>query len=144
MLFRSKVQIITTTHSPLVALGTTDLEDALILELDLINENSNRVRYKNVDSNTYKGYTVDQILTSTAFDIPIARSGITGNKMIEFRELFLLESRNAEEEKRFQELRIELESEIPEYGELEEDRKRQRELRQLIEELNNKLKSSDD
>ncbi|MBW8050572.1 MAG: AAA family ATPase [Cytophagales bacterium] len=139
-----KVQIITSTHSPLVALGTTDLEDALILELDLINENSNRVRDKSVDSNTYKGYTVDQILTSTAFDMQIARSGISGNKMIEFRKLFLIESKNAEEEKRFQELRDELESEIPEYGELEEDRKRQRELRQLIEELNNKLKSSND
>ena len=115
-----------------------------MLELDLINENSNRVRDKSVDSNKYKGYTVDQILTASAFDMPIARSGITGDKMIEFRELFLKEYRDAKEEKRFQELRNELGSEIPGYGELEEDRKRQRELRQLIEELNNKLKSSND
>ena len=139
-----KVQIITSTHSPIVALGTSDYEGALMLELDLINENSNRVRDKSVDSNKYKGYTVDQILTSSAFDMPIARSGITGDKMIEFRELFLKEYRDAKEEKRFQELRNELGSEIPGYGELEEDRKRQRELRQLIEELNNKLKSSND
>ena len=65
------VQIIASTHSPLVALGVSDLGQASILELDLVNESSNRVEYKNISSMNYRGYSVDQILTSSAFDIPI-------------------------------------------------------------------------
>lgn len=133
------VQIITSTHSPIVALGTSDYEGALMLELDLINESTNRVRDKTVDSAIYKGYTVDQILTSLAFDMPIARSGITGDKLIKFRELFVNNNRTSEQEKQFQKLKREIDYEIPEVGEQEADRKLQRELKSLLEKINKDL-----
>ena len=61
--------------------------------------------------------------------------------MVEFRELFLKDFRSENEEGRFQVLKNDLSSEMIEHGELEEDRKRQLELRKLIEDLNEKINS---
>jgi len=137
-----KVQFVVTTHSPLVALGTSDLKDSLLLELDLINESSNKVRFKNKDASTYKGYSVDQILTSSAFDVPIARSGVAGDKLMRFRTLFVSNDRTTDEEKEYLILKSEIDSEFPELGEVEQDRQMQREVKKLLERINNEINDS--
>ena len=134
-----KVQIIITTHSPIIALGTADQEEAKIIELALDPNVINKVVDRTIDSSNYKGYRVDQILTSSAFKLLIARSGETGDKMIEFKNLFMKEKRTQEEEEKFLELKKQLESDIPETGETELDRKLQRELKETLEKLNEKL-----
>lgn len=135
------VQFVTTTHSPFVALGTADIDDGSILELDMpMKDGSNNVHYLNVNPIKYRGYTVDQILTSSAFDMEIARGGVTGDKIIRFRELFMKDSRTPDEEIEFKDLQEILDSFNPGHSELEEDRKRQIELKKLLEELNTKRK----
>lgn len=136
------VQIITTTHSPLVALGTSDVEDGLMLELDLAQDGTNQVRYECVDSNYYKGYSVDQILTSTVFDLPIAQSGVAGDKVVRYRELFRSNNRNREEEEEYKKLKKEIENEMPELGEKEDDRNLQIEIREMLDKINNELNDS--
>lgn len=136
------VQIITTTHSPLIALGTSDLDNSLIVELDLEDNLSNKVKYKIVNPQKYKGFTVDQILTSTAFDMPIARSAKIGDKMLRFRELFLLDNLDEKLQKEYKQLKKELDEEIPEAGELEEDRKIQREVLEMLKEINEEINDS--
>jgi len=83
-----KVQFIITTHSPLITLGTSDLEEATIIELEL-ETTENNVIHREVNPSDYKGLTVDQILTSSAFKLPIARSGNTGDTMLAFRIICL-------------------------------------------------------
>lgn len=134
-----KVQIIITTHSPIIALGTADLEKALIVELELDTLNDNVSKSQDVDAENYKGLTVDQILTSPPFDLPIARSGITGDKLIEFRTLFMNEKRTQAEEKRFMALKDEMDKDIPEAGDTEMDRKLQKELREELKTLNQQI-----
>ncbi|MBU2446884.1 MAG: AAA family ATPase [Bacteroidetes bacterium] len=134
-----KVQIIITTHSPIIALGTADQEEAKIIELAFDPNVINKVVDRTIDSSNYKGYRVDQILTSSAFNLSIARSGETGDKMIKFKKLFMIETRTEEENKIFLDLKKQLESDIPEAGETESDRKLQRELKETLEKLNEKL-----
>lgn len=138
-----KVQFIITTHSPIITLGTSDIDDAMIIELNL-DKSSNLVKYREVNPLSYKGMRVDQILTSTAFDLPIARSGETGDQMIEFKNLFLNEKRTDSEKSRFKELEKTVMSEIPEYGETVVDRKLQFELKEILAELNKKLTKIND
>jgi predicted ATP-binding protein involved in virulence len=135
------VQIIITSHSPIIALGTADLKNALMVELEFDQLNEKVARDREVDAEVYKGLTVDQILTSSPFNLPIARSGVTGDKMLEFRNLFMLDTRTPEETQRFLELKEQISHDIPDAGETEMDRKVQRELKEVLSELNNKIGS---
>ncbi|MBK6643272.1 MAG: hypothetical protein IPG39_19545 [Bacteroidetes bacterium] len=51
---------------------------------------------------------MDQILTSSPFYLPIARSGITGDKVLEFRNLFLKDDKNDSERIDLKYLRVKL------------------------------------
>jgi len=134
-----KVQIIITTHSPIIALATADLENALLVELEFDPLIDSVARNRPVDAKDYKGLTVDQILTSSPFNLPIARSGITGDKLVEFRTLFMNEIRTEEEEKKFIELKNEMDKDIPEAGETEMDRILQKELRDELKKINQQI-----
>jgi len=133
-----KVQFIITTHSPIIALGTSDLEEATIIELEL-ETTENNVIHREVNPSDYKGLTVDQILTSSAFKLPIARSGNTGDTMLAFRSLFMKDKRTPAEEEKLLELKEKIKSDIPEAGESESDRKLRRELKETLKELNEKF-----
>ncbi|MGA2296078.1 MAG: AAA family ATPase [FCB group bacterium] len=136
----SGVQIIITTHSPIIALGTSDLaEKAQFVELEFESKKDNLVKENIVNAENYKGLSVDQILTTNAFNLPIARSGITGDKLIAFRTLFLKDKRTKDEDKKFKKLKIEIEKDIPEAGEKEMDRVIQKDLKDILENLNKKL-----
>ncbi len=136
------VQVISTTHSPLIVLGTSDLEDALMVELDLIGKN--KLHYQCLDPAFYRGFSVDQILTSSAFDLPISGSLITGDKLLRYKELFLLDTRDEDDEIEFSNLQKELEQNIPEVRADAESTALQKELIKKSQELLDRINSAKD
>jgi len=132
------IQFITTTHSPLVAAGGADLSEsaqltALKFYKDHVEDN------KNLPS--LKGMRADQVLTSEVFGLPNAISGATGTKMERFRELFLLKRLSKDERKEIEFLRKTLNAELPETGEIEEDRKVQRDIKSLLIKLEKRIEN---
>lgn len=126
------IQFITTTHSPLVAAGGADLNGAaqliaLKFRGDHVEDN------KNIPS--LKGMRADQVLTSSVFGLPNTMPGTTGTMMERFRELFLKKRLSKDEKKEFESLRKALDVELPEAIEIEEDRKVQRDIQNLLNEL---------
>lgn len=132
-----KIQFISTTHSPLVASGITDINDAIMVSHKL--DENGTITKEVIPTTLLKGMRADQILTSEVFGLPTARSGDTGDKMVRFRELYLKESLTKPEQKEFKMLEKAIQQVIPESGELEEDRKVQRELKQLLSDVKSEL-----
>lgn len=127
----SKVQIIITSHSPIIALGTADLEDALMVELEFDSMVENVARDKEVEAGDYKGLTVDQILTSSPFNLPIARSGETGDKILRFQELLLKKSLSKNEQDEFDALKAII-RELPDVYETMENLRIHNEIKELL------------
>jgi len=134
-----RVQFIVTTHSPLIALGTADIDNATIVTLKLDGEN--RVTVSEKEAKDYKGMRVDQVLTSI-FELPIARSGEIGDQILRFQELFTRSDLNEEEQKIFETLRDSVIKDLPEVAENAEDLKISKEILNLLAELKNSLDKS--
>jgi len=128
-----KIQFITTTHSPLVASGITDINDAIMISHKL--DENGTITKEVIPTTPLKGMRADQILTSEVFGLPTARSGDTGDKMVRFRDLYLKESLTKSEQNEFKILKKAVKQDIPESGEMEEDRKVQREHKQLLSDV---------
>ncbi len=126
-----KMQFIVTTHSPIIALGTADLKNALMVELDFVPFNETVARDEEVDAKVYRGLTVDQILTSSPFDLPIARSGETGNKIIRFQELMLKKNLSKEEMDEYNKLKNII-KELPDVFETMENLRIHNEIKELL------------
>ncbi|MCH8877406.1 MAG: AAA family ATPase [Chloroflexi bacterium] len=133
-----KIQFITSTHSPLCAAGTADLEDDGCLLFVLRRESDGRIESKFLVPP--RGYRADQVLTSEVFGLPATRNIEVAKKLDQLRELYLKEQLSDEEERAFEELRAELERTVPEAAELEEDRQVQRELAKSLKEIEGRLK----
>ncbi len=129
-----KVQFIVTTHSPLVALGTADIDNASIIALKL--EGENRVIASEEDAKNYRGMRVDQVLTSI-FELPIARSGVIGDQILEFQKLFARDDLNEKEQKYFEHLRDSIIKDLPEVAENAEDLEIRKKIRNLLAKLEN-------
>jgi predicted ATPase len=127
-----KTQFITTTHSPLVTLGVSDIENVKVLSLK---RSDQKITYEEVDPVDLKGLRVDQALTSDAFNLPIARSGKSGDKIVRFRDLYLKEKLTTEEQDEFDNLKMELRKDAPNVFEREEDRKMHYEIFRLLSDL---------
>ncbi len=135
-----RVQFITTTHSPLVALGVSDIPNVKIVSLRRENQ---VICFEEIDPQVLRGMRADQVLTSDIFGVSMARSVDDESKILRFRELYL-KDRLAESEKReFKKLKRIIEHDMPEAGETEEERRLQKELRVLLEEIEVKLESKD-
>ncbi|MBW2119314.1 MAG: AAA family ATPase [Deltaproteobacteria bacterium] len=133
-----KVQFITTTHSPLVALGVTDIPNVKIVSL----KRENQVIFsEEVDPLMLKGMRADQVLTSDIFGVSMARSIGDERDILRFRELYLKDSLNKPEQREFNKLRRIIERDMPEVGETEEERKLQKDLKKLLDEIDSKLES---
>ena len=124
-------QFIGTTHSPLCAAGTADLDDT----------NYQLIKLQHSDDQSYvrsavlpplRGLRADQVLTSTAFDLSETRNTEIEAKLKIFRELLLKETLNDAEEKDLQALREYVTKEVPGLAERAEDRIRAQELRQWL------------
>ena len=128
------IQFIATTHTPICVLGLNDLE----CESQLIKagyENSHSEVQEGFDTKEfYKGYRVDQILTSdNSFDLPSSRSQSMENKLKEYREIYLKDAqdRTNSENQRMQALEQEL-KDLPMWDTVR-DRKTIDELKNLLE-----------
>ncbi len=133
------VQFIVTTHSPLVALGTADIDNANMITLKL--KEKNIVEPLEEEASIYKGMRVDQILTSI-FELPIARSGEIGDQILKFQELFVRDDLSEGEQKTFEHLRDSIIKDLPEVAENAEDRKINKEILKLLAEFKNSLDKS--
>lgn len=134
-----KIQFIVTTHSPMITLGTADLKDSFLIELGFDKEN-NHINNREINPEVYKGMRVDQVLISSAFNLPSSRSGKTGDKILDFQNLYLKEYRTMKEEQKYNRLKKTIMKDMPEIGETAADRKLQIELKEILNSINKKLK----
>ena len=80
-----KVQIITTTHTPLAASGVVDIEMSMLLKLYEYQRNSVAVQV--IEKDKLKGKRADQVLASEAFDLVTTRSPGSEDKLSRYTEL---------------------------------------------------------
>lgn len=128
-----KIQFIMTTHSPLCAAGTADLNDSEIQLLHLHKEDHGQTVLNPMSS--LRGLRADQVLTSEAFGLPTTRNSDLADKLGRFGELFLKESRDEQEEQEFLRLRDFLDEHLPESAEDAEARVLQQKLKRTLKDL---------
>ncbi len=134
------VQFIVTTHSPLCALGTADLQDDNFQLMLLRQELGHGIQSTILPS--FAGWRADQVLTSDAFGLLTSRSAETEQRLLRLRELDLKEERTAEEEKEYKSILASLESEAPPAAESAMEQRVQKRILQLLEEMNAKTDAS--
>ena len=104
------VQFIGTTHAPLCVLGLYDLNCASqLLKASYMNGSPSEIQAFD-PKNDYRGYRVDQVLTSQIFDLSDTRSSSIEEKLEKYRILYLKEERqrNQKEKKEMKEIEQEL------------------------------------
>ena len=128
------IQFIATTHTPICVLGLNDLEcESQLIKAGYENSHSEVSRPINMKE-AYKGYRVDQILTSPdIFDLTSSRSQSMENKLKEYRVIYLKDApdRTNSEKQRMQELEQEL-KDLPMWDTVQ-DRKTIDELTNLLD-----------
>ncbi len=93
-------QFIATTHSPLCASGTADLNDKNY-ELIKFEPSDDPSSIKSEPLSSLRGLRADQVLTSPAFDLPETRNTEVEAMLEEFRELILKETLKDDEKKNY-------------------------------------------
>ncbi len=128
-----KIQFIATTHSPLCAAGTADLNEKTtqLLRLDKTEHGETALNVMP----SLRGLRADQVLTSEAFGLPTTRNPDLAQKLGRFGELFLKESRDEQEEQEFLRLRDFLDEYLPESAEDTETRMMQQKLKRILKDL---------
>ena len=133
-----KVQFICSTHTPICALGLSDLKcESWLFKAAYVNNHSEIERFDLQED--FKGYRADQILTSDIFGLTDARSVSIEDKLKEYRKIYLIEKskRNRKQRKRLQEIEKEL-KDLPMWDDKKEKEQRER----LIELLESQEKKS--
>ena len=131
-----KVQFLGSTQTPICALGLSDLESGSCLFKTTYKNGHSDIEKFNLQEN-FKGYRVDQILTSDIFDLTDTRSTSVVNKLETYREILLKEesSRSDDEKKTLQDIEIELKN-LPMWDS-EIDRQQRKNLIELLENIKN-------
>lgn len=130
------VQFICSTHTPICALGLSDLEcESWLFKAAYVNDHSEVERFDL--SEEFKGYRADQILTSGIFGLTDTRSISIESKLARYRKLYLKEKRSNEENREFQKIEEELED-LPMWDNEKEKTKRE----ELIKLLKNQREKS--
>ncbi len=128
-----KIQWIATTHSPLCAAGTADLPDN---EYQLLRfDRGPQGLIKLISVSSLRGLKADQVLTSTAFDLPTTRNPDIADKLNQFGILYLKEGKTPQEEQEFIALRDYLNQYLPESAEDSETRVMQHQLKKMLNDL---------
>ena len=128
-----KVQFICSTHTPICALGLSDLEcESRLFKVAHVNNHS-EVEHGFDLREDFKGYRADQILTSDIFDLESTRSVSVEDKLEEYRKIYLKEEnkRDSKEKRRLREIEKELKY-LPVWDD-EEDKRRTDRLMKLFE-----------
>ena len=126
------VQFICSTHTPICALGLSDLEcESRLFKVAHVNNHSDIEGFDL--KKQFKGYRADQILTSDVFGLESARSVSMQGKLEEYRKIYLKEEnkRDCGEKRRLREIEKELKY-LPMWDD-EEDKKRTDRLMELFE-----------
>ena len=126
------LQFIAPTHSALCASGVADLDQGAGQLIGLYMEGQEIVGERLELS---PGLKADQVLTSRAFRLSDTRTPTVAAKVARYKELFRMRRRTEEEDVEFLNLEQYIEDNVPEAGQLEEERKMQRELRSLVEQM---------
>jgi len=98
------LQFIITTHSPLVAAGTTDIQKSQLISLEL-DSNTHKTRWQNISKIDMQGRRADEILRSEAFGLLSTTSLGSVNDLTKYCELLNKVKRNEKEEFEFNILR---------------------------------------
>ena len=130
------VQFICSTHTPICALGLSDLERSWLFKAAYVNNHSGVERF-NLQKE-FKGYRADQILTSDIFGLPDTRSVSVQDKLETYKKIYLKEEseRSPEEEQQFRDIEGEL-KDLPMWDNKKEKEKREK-LIKLLENLEKK------
>ena len=125
-----KVQFICSTHTPICALGLSDLERSWLFKVAYVNGYSDIERFDLQED--FKGYRSDQILTSGIFDLTDTRSVSIEDKLKEYREIYLKEKskRTKEQERRLRGIEEEL-KDLPMWDNEKEKKQRERLIKLL-------------
>ncbi len=127
-----KVQFICSTHTPICALGLSDLEcESWLFKAAYVNGHSDIEKFDLRED--FRGYRADQILTSGIFDLTDTRSISVEDKLKTYRKIYLKEEseRNEEEELQFHAIEDEL-RDLPMWDK-EEEKIERRKLIELLE-----------
>ena len=127
-----KMQFIGGTHTPVCALGLNDLTcKSQLVKASYINSHS---EVKSFDmKELYKGYRIDQILTSDIFELKSARSKSVEKKLEEYRKIYLKKSEERSEREKEKLKSIEEELRGLPVWETERDKQTRKKLISLIE-----------
>ena len=110
-----EIQLIATTHSPLIVANAKEGE---VFHLERVDS---AVVVKRIGQ-SFKGWRADQILTGAAFGMAAARDRETNKMLQTYRELVGQDHLSKEEQERLDHLSAELDVTLPSYHELEESR----------------------
>ena len=127
-----KIQFIGSTHTPICTLGLNDLTcKSQLIKASYTNSHSEINIFDMRED--YKGYRIDQILTSSIFELTSARSKSIENKLKEYREIYLKnpKERSTKEARTLVEIENEL-KDLPVW-ETEQDKSTREKLVRLIE-----------
>ena len=127
-----KIQFIGSTHTPICALGLNDLTcKSQLIKASYTNSHSEVEIFDMKE--VYKGYRIDQILTSDIFELTSARSKSIEKKLEEYRKIYLKDSkeRNKEDKEKLADIEKELKN-LPVW-ETEQDKSTREKLIRLIE-----------
>jgi len=127
------LQFIVTTHSPLCASGTADLDDDLY-SFVLLRPDKERAIHR-IDLPPLEGRRADEMLTSEAFGLPTSRSVETEKKLRELAELETKKRMTPKQKRRYKHILTELKEEAPTAAEYAEDRQVRQQIHELLEEL---------
>ena len=125
------VQFICSTHTPICALGLSDLERSWLFKAGYVNNHSEVERFDLQED--FKGYRADQILTSDIFGLTNARSVSVEKKLEAYRKIYLKEEseRSPEEKEQFSDIEDEL-KDLPMWDK-EEEKIERKKLIKLLE-----------
>ena len=104
-----KVQFICSTHTPICALGLSDLEcESRLFKVAHVNNHSEVEEFDL--GKEFRGYRADQVLTSDIFDLESTRSVSAQDKLKEYRKIYLKEEseRSDGEERQMRKIEEEL------------------------------------
>lgn len=103
------IQFVTSTHTPLVAAGVADIDNAMLVKLE--EDENGATSARPIDPQSLRGQRADQVLTSPAFGLATSRSPSSADDMARYAELAAKE-RTPQEEDDFSELASTLEAQL--------------------------------
>jgi hypothetical protein len=103
------IQFITSTHTPLVAAGIADIDNAMLIALE--EDENGATTAVPIEPRTLRGQRADQVLTSRAFGLTTSRSPGSADDIARYADLAARERAPGEEEE-FRELARTLETSL--------------------------------